>query len=393
VSRNTTKKLFHGDNLDILQACIESESIDLIYLDPPFNSKKIYNASVNDAQIKAFDDIWYWTDQTSKLLDNLERRISGLYEQLMIIRKEIGENGMSAYLVMMAARLVELNRVLKATGSLYLHCDPTASHYLKIIMDFIFGFKNFRHQIVWKRTSAHNDSKGWGHIQDNILFYSKSDEYVWNKVYTGYDQNYVAKFYRHTDDDGRRFQAGDLTAAGISKGGDSGKPWRGIDPGKKGNHWAIRRSFLNDPNIPENTHKALDYLDAIGRIYWPPNGQIPRIKRYLDEMPGGPIQEIITDIPPLSAKSKEKLGYQTQKPLALLERIIAASSNKGDTVLDPFCGSGTTIEAAEKLQRKWIGIDIAHLAIALTEKRLAGGYKNLKWETIALPKEIKTLGS
>jgi site-specific DNA-methyltransferase (adenine-specific) len=223
-----------------------------------------------------------------------------------------------------------------------------------------------------------------------MLFYTKSDSYTWNKIYSRYDDAYINKHYRYKDQDGRPYQAGDLMAEGL-RSGDSGKPWRGVNPAARGNHWAIRRSFLDDPDIPENTQEALDYLDSAGRIHWPAKGGVPRIIRYLDEMPGMVAQDVIFDINPLSAKSAEKLGYPTQKPLALLERIIKASSNPGDTVLDPFCGSGTALEAAEKHGRAWAGIDVTCLAITLAEKRLRDGFRNkgLSWETIGVPKDLE----
>jgi site-specific DNA-methyltransferase (adenine-specific) len=387
------RKLYFGDNLKVLRESVPDESVDLIYLDPPFNSKKIYNVNFGaDAQIKAFVDNWQWSDESVVALDDIRNKHNvGLYDLIFAIKDMVGENGLSAYIVMMTIRLLELKRVLKPTGSIYLHCDSVASHYLKVVMDSIFGIKNFQNSIVWKRTSAHNDTKGWGRIQDNILFYTKSEEYVWNKVYTEYNDDYVKKFYRYTDENGRRYRLGDLTATGIRKG-ESGMPWKGVDPTKKGNHWAIRRTFLNDPDIPDSTLEALNYLDSIGRIYWPKKGKVPSLIRYLDEMPGSPIQDIITDIPPLSAQSKEKLGYPTQKPLTLLERIISVSSNKGDVVLDPFCGCGTAIEAAEKLDRQWIGIDITCLAVLLVERRLNEGFRHkpIKWDVYGLPVDMES---
>jgi site-specific DNA-methyltransferase (adenine-specific) len=291
---------------------------------------------------------------------------------LGLIGAVVGNDGLSAYLVMMAVRLFELRRVLKNTGSIYLHCDPTAGHYLKVLMDSIFGVGNFRNCIVWKRTSAHSDTKGWGRIQDNILYYTMSDNYTWNKVYAEYSEDYVRRFFKYREN-GRIFRASDLTAQG-KRAGDSGKPWRGFDPTARARHWAIPRDFLDDGKLPENSLAALDYLDSIGRIYWPPKGKVPALKRFLDEAKGGPVQDIILDIPPLSRNAKEKLGYPTQKPLALLERIIGVSSNPGDVVLDPFCGSGTAMEAAEKLGRQWVGMDVSRLAIALSGRRMREGY-------------------
>ncbi len=380
----TENTLFYGDNLYILREHIPSESIDLIYLDPPFNSSRSYNVLFKDeggteseAQITAFEDTWHWsiaTEQTyNELLTVAPDHVAKMIESL---RDFIGTNQMMAYLVMMAARLVELHRVLKPTGSLYLHCDPTASHYLKIILDTIFGPQNFRNEIVWKRTSARSDSHKWNHIHDTLLFYSKSSTYTWNTQYTPYDEEYVEGFYRTFEKEtGRRFTLSDLMAAGI-RHGSSGRPWRGIDPNTRGNHWKY-------------TIERLEELDREGLVYWPEKeGGVPRYKRYLDEMPGVAIQSIITDISPLSAQSAEKLGYPTQKPLALLERIIQASSNSDSVILDPFCGCGTTIAGAQKLGRKWIGIDITHLAIALQKYRLEAMFPGIKFKVVGEPKDI-----
>ena len=242
-------------------------------------------------------------------------------------------------------------------------------------MDLIFGINNFQNQIVWQRTSAHSGTKGWSRIQDNILFYTKSDNYTWNYIKKPLSEGYIENFYKFEDKNGRRFRHSDLTAPNVRKG-ESGKPWRGVDPTAKGRHWAIPGYLRDLSDMPKSTLAALDHLEKIGRIHWPSKGGAPSVIRYLDEMEGGPMTEIITDIPPLSPQSKERLGYPTQKPSALLERIIKCSSNPGDIVLDPFCGCGTAIAAAEALERNWIGIDITHLAIALIEKRLDGAFSH-----------------
>lgn len=362
--------LFYGDNLEILREYIPSESVDLVYLDPPFNSNRNYNVLFKDesgkeadAQITAFEDTWRWNLKAEEayryLVTKGDERVASM---IGAMRGFIGKNRMMAYLVMMAARLAEMHRVLKPTGSLYLHCDPTASHYLKIILDIIFGGENFRNEIVWKRTSARSDSHRWNHIHDVLLFYTKSNTYAWNPQFTSYDAEYAEKFYRFVEEKtGRRYASDNLTADGIRKG-SSGEVWRGIDVSSKGRHWI-------------HTPEKLDELDKVGRIIWPKKqGGVPRYKRYFDEMPGLAIQSIVTDIFPISAQAAERLGYPTQKPLALLERIIIASSNPGDVVLDPFCGCGTTIAAAHKLGRKWIGIDITHLSIALQKYRLKDAF-------------------
>lgn len=272
-------------------------------------------------------------------------------------RTLLGGSDMLAYLAMMAPRLVELRRVLKETGSIYLHCDPTASHYLKLLMDSVFGPVGFTSEIIWKRTSAHSSAKRWGPIHDTIVFYTKGDTYVWNKLFTPYDAEYLDTFLDQTDDDGRRWKRSDLTGAGV-RHGETGLTWRGLDVTAKGRHWAYPPS-------------ALDQLDQEGRIHWPKkDGGMPRLKQYPEDMAGLPLQDVITDIKPMHNLAQERLGYPTQKPEALLERILRASSNEGDVVLDPFCGCGTTVQVAQKLNRRWIGIDITHLAIGLIKTRL-----------------------
>jgi DNA modification methylase len=269
------------------------------------------------------------------------------------MRTLLGENDAMAYLVNMAPRLVELRRVLKPNGSMYLHCDPTMSHYLKVMLDAIFGPKFFRNEIAWKRFSAKNDPHRFGRTHDTILFYTRGDKFTWNVQHGPFEQDYVEENYRYVEEGtGRRYRRGDLTAN--KPGGDVDYEWHGARP-YKGRHWAFSRSNM-------------DKMLAEGRIEFRSTG-MPVYKRYLDEQPGVPLQDIWTDIR-LHAGSKERLGYPTQKPLALLERIITASTDEGDLVLDPFCGCGTTIEAAERLKRRWIGVDITYLAVDLIEKRL-----------------------
>jgi DNA modification methylase len=304
------------------------------------------------------------------------------------LRAGIGENQMMAYLVEMAVRLVELHRVLKPTGSLYLHCDPTASHYLKLVLDGLFGPMNFRNEIIWKRTSAHSDAKRFGRVHDTILFYSKTDAYPWNQSYEPLPQKTIDDWYNNVEPEtGRRFNRADLTAAGL-RDGFSGKPWRGIDPSTKGNHWRIPQ-FLPDIVAGKNTQEALDALDAAGRIFWPKAaGGIPMLKRYVEEATGIPLLDVMTDISPLQNKTSERLGFPTQKPLALLERLIAAGSNPGDVVLDPFCGCGTALIGAEKLGRRWIGIDITYLSIAVMKSRLKDSF-GIEVPVIGQPTEVE----
>ena len=359
INQNT---LFYGDNLPILREYLSDESVDLIYLDPPFNSNRSYNVLFKDesgveaeAQITAFDDTWHWNSAAEETYHELVENGSAKVATMMsALRDFIGNNQMMAYLVMMAVRLVELHRVLKPTGSLYLHCDPTASHYLKIVMDTIFGVENFRNELVWKRQSAHSDSHVYGSVHDIILFYTKSDEFVWNNIFQPYNEDYVEQYYRYTDENGRRFMSGDLGAAGLQGGGYEYE-WKGVK--------RVWRAPL----------ESMQRLDLENKIFYTRNG-IPRIKRYLDEAKGMPVQDLFSDIESLRSWHNERLGYPTQKPLALLERIIQASSKEGALVLDPFCGCGTAIAAAQKLNRKWIGIDITHLSITLMKYRLKDNF-------------------
>jgi len=235
-----------------------------------------------------------------------------------------------------------------------------------------------RNEIIWKRTGSHGGSKRWGPVHDVILFYTATDQYTWNRVFQEYDPQYLEDFYRFTDDRGR-YRLVTLTGAGI-RSGDSGKPWRKVDPTHSGRHWAVPKSALEaaypDKDLASlNTQEKLDLLDEAGLIYWPPKGSVPQQKRYSDENPGVGVQDIVTDIGPISSQSKDRLGYPTQKPVALLERIIQASTNKGDVVFDPFCGCGTTIYASEKTGRKWIGCDIAILSIKLVREVLTERFR------------------
>ena len=381
-------QLFFGDNLEILQGGrIPVGSVDLIYLDPPFNSNATYNilfaekgGEKSAAQITAFEDTWHWGPEAAADFDAVVRGDRPQLAALIRAIKEfLGQNAMMAYLARMAVRLVEMHRVLKPTGSLYLHCDPTASHYLRLVLDAVFSPINFLNEIIWKRTSAHSSAKRYGPVHDVILFYSKSATFLWNQAYTGYDEKYIKSHYTQVDPDGRRWTASDLTANGV-RSGSSGNSWKGFDVKSKGNHWKF-------------TIEKLVQLDAEGKIYWPPAGGWPRYRRYLDEVKGVPAQDIWSDIPPINAQAKERLGYPTQKPEALLERIINASSNEGDIVLDPFCGCDTTVTVAERLKRRWIGIDITHLAITLIKKRLHDSFSPEElapYEVIGEPADAKS---
>ena len=370
----TANALYYGDNLRVLRERLADESVDLIYLDPPFNSNANYNVLFREktgeespAQIRAFTDTWEWSSETEwtfqfGIIEN-PNIPSAVKDLIDAFRGFIGRNTMLGYLVMMAPRLVELRRVLKSSGSIYLHCDPTASHYLKLLMDVVFGPVNFRNEITWQRTESHNTAKRYGNIADTILFYSKGDDPVWNggvhdysDAESHYSPEQLARF-RHTDDNGRRYRLENLTAPRPDS--DSGKfEWRGTTPGPS-RGWGYRREQLEE-------------WWSAGRIQAKRNGapRLDGLKVYLDEAPGKPLQNIWTDIRRVGNTSAERLGYPTQKPEALLSRIIQASSNPGDVVLDPFCGCGTAVAVAQGLQRRWIGIDLTHLAVALMKNRL-----------------------
>ncbi len=350
-------KLYYGDNLEVLRQHIKDESVDLIYLDPPFNSRQDYNVLFAEksgersaSQIMAFEDTWEWNADAQRAYEEIVERGGRVSEAMRAFTTFLGHSDMMAYLAMMAPRLIELKRVLKVTGSIYLHCDPTASHYLKMLMDAVFGPQFFRNEIIWKRTSGHSDAQRYGRVHDVLLYFSNSDSPLWNDIYQEYDPAYVKQYYRYSDPDGRMWMSGDLGAAGLSGGGYDYE-WK-----------KIRRTW----RLPESTMRR---LDEEGKIFYTRNG-IPRIKRYLDESPGLPAQDVWNDVEALRSWHTEKLGYPTQKPEALLERIVNASSNKGDIVLDPFCGCGTAISVAQRLKRRWIGIDITHLAVGLIKKRL-----------------------
>ena len=347
----------------------------MIYLDPPFNSNRDYAAPVgSEAAGAAFKDTWTLDDVDEAWVDEIEERSPAMHSLIEAAGLAHGD-GMKSYLIMMGARLLELKRVLKPTGSIYLHCDPTAAHYLKALMDVVFGASNFKNEVVWKRTSSHNRAKRWGPVHDTLLYYSNGGKATWNRELEPLSPEYIAKFYRHEDKHGK-YQVDNLTGPG-PRTGDTGKPWRGIDPSDNSRHWELPpdRALPDWFVFPEGyadmpARKRLDVLDEQGLIYWPPRGTIPRFKRYLGDHSGAPVTDTITDIAPLAAKMKEKVGYPTQKPLALMERIIRVSSNPGDMVLDPFCGCATTLVAAETEGREWAGVDLSPLAVKLVSKRL-----------------------
>ncbi len=361
-------RLFYGDNLRILRnpSFIRQESVALIYLDPPFKPTEKYNVLYRAqsgapaaAQVRALEDTWHWGEAAkAAYYDAQENGPPLVGRTLDAMRSVLGEADMYAYLCMMAPRLVEMRRVLKPTGTIYLHCDPAGSHYLKVLMDSVFGPENFRTEIVWKRSTAHSDTKQGrrqhGRIHDVLLFYSKSDRWTWNPVYTAYDQSYIESHYRFIEEGtGRRYRKGDLTAA--KPGGDTLYQWRGTKP-YPGRYWAYSKDKMEE-------------FERQGRLVYT-RSDMPEYKRYLDEMPGVPLQDVWTDIDAVNAKAAEREGYPTQKPVTLLDRVIASSSDPGEIVLDPFCGCGTTIEAAEQQRRRWLGIDLEYEAIRIIKARL-----------------------
>jgi len=377
-------KLYYGDNLEVLRKYIKDESIDLCYIDPPFNSKRNYNQIYNNlgkedqAQAQAFVDTWTWDNHANEALEEIQSNYQGKFTSQTIdlidgLTKVLGKGSLLAYLVSMTLRIVEIHRVLKSTGSFYLHCDPTASHYLKIVLDTIFCSQggDYIAEITWERTSAHSDSKTFANTTDVIFLYSKRI-LMFNQQFKPYSEEYLKKYYKHQDGKGR-FLDRDLTAGGLSGGGYN-YDWKGI---KK--LW----------RCPIET---MQKYEEQNKLYYTRNGT-PRLKQYLEEMPGVPLTNLWNDIPPINSQASERLGYPTQKPEALLERIIKASSNKGDIILDAYCGCGTTIAVAERLERNWIGIDITYQSISLMLKRLEDSFgKNVldKIELNGIPKDLES---
>lgn len=377
-------KLYYGDNLEVLRKYIKDESIDLCYIDPPFNSKRNYNQIYNNlgkedqAQAQAFVDTWTWDNHANEALEEIQSNYQGKFTSQTIdlidgLTKVLGKGSLLAYLVSMTLRIVEIHRVLKSTGSFYLHCDPTASHYLKIVLDTVFCSQggDYIAEITWERTSAHSDSKTFANTTDVIFLYSKRI-LMFNQQFKPYSEEYLKKYYKHQDGRGR-FLDRDLTAGGLSGGGYN-YDWKGI---KK--LW----------RCPIET---MQKYEEQNKLYYTRNGT-PRLKQYLEEMPGVPLTNLWNDIPPINSQASERLGYPTQKPEALLERIIKASSNKGDIILDAYCGCGTTIAVAERLERNWIGIDITYQSISLMLKRLEDSFgKNVldKIELNGIPKDIES---
>jgi len=386
-------RLYCGDNLDVLRD-LPSDWVDLIYLDPPFNSKADYNVLFKEkdgsdsmGQRLAFGDTWRWSIETEALYQEVVTHGPPRVGALLAALREVfggksSGNDILAYLVMMAARLVEMHRVLAPTGSLYLHCDPTASHYLKVVLDAVFGGPNFVNEICWKRTTTKNDfaegAKNWPRVHDVLLLYAKDARRLatYNQQFADYDEEYVRKKYPYVDEDGRKFGLWDLTAPGAGSRGHPQYEFMGVT-----RYWRYNRG-------------KMETLAAQGRVVQPSPGRVPRYKRYFDEVQGIAVGDFWGDISPINSQAQERLGYPTQKPEALLERILHAGSNEGDLVLDPFCGCGTTVAAAQRLNRRWIGIDITHLAIGVIRGRLrSSGVDDATYEVFGDPKDLASAES
>jgi DNA modification methylase len=386
-----SNKLYYGDNLDILRKKIKDETVDLCYIDPPFNSKRNYNQIYNNvgsedrAQAQAFVDTWEWKEPARKGFDEILANDHGRFQPQTIdliegLHKVLKEGSLLAYLVSMTLRIVEIQRVLKPTGSFYLHCDPTSSHYLKLVLDGVFCSQggDFQSEIVWKRTSSHgNVSSSYGNVTDTLLYYRKSDEATWNQVHAPYSDKYIKSHFSQMDGNGRRYTTSDLRNPGVRP--NLHYEYKGYKPHPNG--WAVSR-------------EKMEQYDRAGRLSFPgtANGRI-RLKRYLDEQPGEKITNLWGDIPPINSQAQERLGYPTQKPEALLERIIKASSNEGDLVLDVYAGCGTSTAVAQRLNRQWIGIDITYQAIAIILKRMEDHFgKDIASavELSGVPKDMKS---
>lgn len=363
--------LYYGDNLTIMGR-MPKHSVDLIYLDPPFNSKRNYNLIYKNMtgmpvpeQADAFCDTWEMDAEKEELAKKMpvlmrEYDVPDYYVEfwrLWIQALRHTQPHLLAYLVYMVQRMLHMKSILRPTGSIYLHCDPTASHYIKVMMDGIFGHKNFRNEIIWKRANAHNDPRGYGRISDTLLFYTASDKYTWNTQHTPYREEYYESHFKK-DDAGRYYRTVPLDAPRHGAGSANLiYEWKGKLPAPS-RTWA-------------NKKETMEQYERDGLLRYTKTGT-PTLIQYADKMKGVPLQNIWTDIPPVNPQAKERLGYPTQKPIALLERIILASTNKGDVVFDPFCGCGTTIYAAVKTERKWIGCDIAILSVKLVREILTG---------------------
>lgn len=376
-------KLWYGDNLTIMQRQMPKHCVDLIYLDPPFKSDANYNLLYKNMtgkpvpdQAEAFFDTWEldaYKLEVARTMPVLMREhgIDDFYVdfwQLWIKALKNTQPELLAYIIYMVQRLIHMKSLLRPNGAIYLHCDPTASHYLKIMMDAIFGHQNFRNDIIWKRTTTHSDSKTWSRVSDNILFYTIGKTFTWNTPREPHSDEYRETKYRHDDGDGKIYRLDNMTSPNPRP--NMMYEWRGFPFPLKG--WRYSK-------------ETMARLDVEGRIWYPTNkdgsfdhSRRPQLKRYLSESPGGVMGNIWTDISPVNSQAAERLGYPTQKPLALLDRIIQASTNKGDVVFDPFCGCGTTIYSAIKNERRWIGCDVAILSVRLIRDTL----KSERWRLV-----------
>ena len=401
--------LFYGDNLSIMST-MPKNLVDLIYLDPPFNSKQNYNLIYKTLtgkpvpdQADAFCDTWAMDPQKYELAKAMpvllrEHGVPDFYVEFwrIWVNSLRGANEpLLSYLVYMVQRMLHMSKILRPTGSIYLHCDPTASHYIKVMMDGIFGHKNFRNEIIWRRTGSHNKSERWGPVHDVLLFYSMSDKYTWNHPRQPYMLGHVNEHFIQDDLGYKTAYYGNVLTGSGPRGGESGKPWKGFDPTAKNRHWAIpgklwEDSGFNDEGLTQ--HQKLDRLFDAGFIKiiegqaWPvyerrvrtgegpATGDIWAYQPYTEGTVFGTSHSVDYDVSWMKTRSKDRLGYPTQKPIGLLKRIILASSNPGDTVFDPFCGCGTTIYAAHETDRNWIGCDVAILAIKLIREILSERY-------------------
>jgi site-specific DNA-methyltransferase (adenine-specific) len=393
--------LYYGDNLDILKEYVANDTVDLVYSDPPFQSARAYNVLFSDksgeysqAQIEAFNDSWNWDQKAAQTYHGLVTQADPALSTLLAsLRAILKEGAMLAYLVMMTARLIELHRVLKPTGSLFLHCDPTASHYLKVVLDCVFGVQNFRNEIVWKRSDAHNDAKRqFGAISDRILFYGKSDRARFQPQFGGFPEKTLRDWYLYLefpDGSSRRMTREEIETQKIPAGTRRFNTGDLSSPSPRPNLMYDFKGYKPHPNGWRYSNEKMCEMDAKGLLLYPssPGGRIMR-KKYLDESLGVTVGDVWSDISQVRASMAERLGYPTQKPVALLERIIAATTSPGDVVLDAFCGCGTTVEAAQKLERRWIGIDVTSLAIAVIKTRMEAAYPDVPITIVGEPKDL-----
>jgi len=369
VDSRAKNQLYYGDNLGVLREHIKDESVDLIYLDPPFNSRQDYNVlfaekdgTRSSSQIMAFEDTWEWNMDAEAAYEEIVEHGGRVSDAMRAFRTFLGHSDMMAYLAMMAPRLIELHRVLKVTGSIYLHCDPTASHYLKMLMDAVFGPQQFRNEIIWKRKAGRGETNNqairFGVTADALLFFGKTSDALFYRQYRSNNPKYIETKFNQDDGDGRLYHLDNISSP--SHRANLVYEYKGHQPPPNG--WAVSR-------------ERMEQMDAEGRLYVPTDvTKRIRRKRYLDELLGETVDSLWDDIPPINSQAQERLGYPTQKPEALLQRIIQASSVEGNVVLDPFCGCGTAISVAQRLNRRWIGIDVTHLAIGLIKKRLTDAF-------------------